>query len=877
MPRHYQPHRPPRHCVGHLLTPVALACLASAAAAQAQSAPDEPVETITVTGIKSSNARTIAAKQDSLQAIDTIAADQIGKLPDFNVGDALKRVTGVNTLSYQGEPRFVIVRGLNANYNTTLIDGFAFATADIGSRQVLMEVLPSNFASRIDVTKSLLPETDGGGIGGVVNIVSSDSFSLPDGGLTLSAKLGENFSGGAYGGSEPIGEASAKWAKRFGENGEFGFVGAASYWSRHLHVPQIEAGGLLNWYESNGQRASTAYGGNGFAVPTERRWYNYDNQRDRTGLTARLDWQPEGQVSGHVSAYWFKQNEDSDRNTQTASVDPAATVSNQTATSGTLSTVNQLVELGRLRWDRSLGGVNGELKVEFVPSWLAELRGSVSRTRVSNPQTWDRFTQSGIPFNYDWSGLSPTFTAVDAAGAADPSLYGLTYHREEATQYAQRVQDLQLNLRHNMESDSRGVGLALGARHVATRMDTSFVRTSYSGMLYTLADAAGSGRLCAFNCNTDLLLIDPGQADAAYAANAASATPTVDVAAQFGGTYAVKENVNAVFAQGQYRAEGWLVAGGLRVEETRFDTNGYRGIDNVWSPVSAERSYRNVLPSVLGVIDTSPASKLRLGLSQSLGRPRFDQLADRGGVLNTTTSPPTLSQGNPELKPRRSTNFDIGHDWVLDQGRGIVSVALFHKIIRDEVFTYGQTQTLDIGGIPTPVLVTQARNVADKVSLSGAEIGVTKDLGNLVPALNGFGVSANATFVHAKYPITLSDGTTTELSVMPQQPRQIWNLTLYYELGNTHARLAWNHLGRLWDDRYPNYTPAGFYANRYQQATDNLDLQMSYDVSKKASISLDLLNITSQGQQYNFGRSQEYLQSAWKLGPSVLLGFSYTL
>jgi TonB-dependent receptor len=872
--RHH-PQRPPSHTLGHLLTPVALACLASAATAQ--SAPEAPTETITITGIKSSNTRTIAAKQDSVQALDTIAADQIGKLPDFNVGDALKRVTGVNTLSYQGEPRFVIVRGLNANYNATLIDGFAFAASDIGSRQVLMEVLPSNFASSIDVTKSLLPETDGGGIGGVVNIVSSNAFSLPDGGLTLSAKLGQNFSGSAYGGTEPIGEASAKWAKRFGANNEFGFVGAASYWSRHLHVPQLEAGGTLNWYENDGQRATTAYGGNGFAVPTERRWYNYDNQRDRSGLTARLDWQPEGLLSGHVSAYWFKQHEDSDRNTQTASVDPTSTVSNQTATSGTLSTVNQLVELGRLRWDRSLSGINGELAADFAPGWRAELRGSVSRATVSNPQTWDRFTQLGMPFNYDWRDLAPTFTAVNATGAADPALYGLTYHREEATEYAQRVQDLQLNLRYNMESDSRGVGAALGARHVATRMDTSFVRTSYSGMPYTLADAAGRGRLCAFNCNTDLLLIDPGRADAAYAANAASATPTVDVAAQFGGTYAVNENVNAVFAQGQYRTDGWLVAGGLRLEETRFDTNGYRSSNDVWSPVSAERSYRKVLPSVLGVIDTSPASKLRLGVSQSLGRPRFDQLATRGGVLNTTTSPPTLSQGNPDLKPRRSTNVDIGHDWYLDRGRGIVSVALFHKIISDEIFTYGQTQTLDINGVPTPVLVTQARNVADKVKLSGIEFGLTKDLDDVVPALKGFGVSANATFVHAKYPVTLSDGSSTELSLMPQQPRRIWNLTLYYELGATHARLAWNHVGSLWDDRYPNYTPDGFYANRYQQATDNVDLQLSYDISKKASVSLDLLNITSQGQQYNFGRSQEYLQSAWKLGPSVLLGFSYTL
>ncbi|PTT91253.1 TonB-dependent receptor, partial [Pelomonas sp. HMWF004] len=175
------------------LCPVALACVSLAAAAQeAPPAPKEPttLEAVVITGIRSSNARSIAAKKESVLAVDSIASDAIGQLADFNAGDALKRVTGVNTLSYQGEPRYVIVRGLNANYNTTLIDGFAFATADVGSRQVLMEVLPSNFVQRIDVTKSFLPQTDGSAIGGVVNLMSAGAFDFPDNTLTVSAKLG---------------------------------------------------------------------------------------------------------------------------------------------------------------------------------------------------------------------------------------------------------------------------------------------------------------------------------------------------------------------------------------------------------------------------------------------------------------------------------------------------------------------------------------------------------------------------------------------------------------------------------------------------------------------------------------------------------------
>jgi TonB-dependent receptor len=252
-------------------------------------------------------------------------------------------------------------------------------------------------------------------------------------------------------------------------------------------------------------------------------------------------------------------------------------------------------------------------------------------------------------------------------------------------------------------------------------------------------------------------------------------------------------------------------------------------------------------------------------------------LATTGGTLSTGVNP-TLTMGNTDLKPRTSNNVDVGHDWYLDGGRGIVSVSLFHKAISDEIFTWGENRVMDVNGTPTTVLVKQPRNAPDKVGLSGIEIGLTKDLDFLSPALKGFGISGNATFTRAHYPVALQNDatvTTVVLPAMPQEPRQTWNLTLYYELNRFHARLAWNHLGKLWDDRFPNYTVAGFYANRYQQATDNVDFQLGYDLSKQLSFSLDVLNATGQGLQYKYGRNQEFQQSAWKLAPSVLLGLSY--
>lgn len=859
---------------------VALSTCATGAAAQeaapAADAPSPPRQTVEIKGARSSNVKTIATKRDAVALVDTIAADEIGKLPDFNVGDVLKRVTGVATLSYQGEPRFVIVRGLNANYNTTLIDGFTLATADVGGRQVYMEVLPASFVRRVDVTKSALPETDGGAIGGVVNMVSGGAFNYREGLLDLSAKAGRNLGRPESGGSRPIGEAQGRWATRFGPDNAFGLMTTASYWTREINVPQIESGSTLNTYGRTGARDAVFDAGNASAVPTERRWYNYDNTRTRTGLTARLDWRPLDAMSAYVSAYDFRQKEDSDRYGLLAAVDGSARVVNQSATGGTIGSASQTADVGRLRWKRGLYGANGEFKVDLRPRLTADVRASLSKSTVDNPQTWERFIQPGLAFNYDWSGKYPVFTAV-SPNAADPTRYALQYHRAENTFYEATVKDAQTNLKYNMDDDGRGWGGAVGARALLTESDTSFQRVDYSGAPYTLADVLGGGGLCAVACNIRIPLIDFGRADAAFARYGAGGKTTVDLASRYGNTYGLREHVDAAYAQGQFRAERWLVAGGLRLERTRFDSDGYQGVNGVYAPASTSNSYSNLLPSVTAVMETGAESKLRLGVSRTVGRPRFEQIATHGGALNTTAGVPTLSSGNPDLKPRLSTNFDLGHEWYLDGGRGIVSLALFHKRIKDEIFNFGQMQSMPVNGVPTQVLVTQARNTANQTRLTGVEFGVTKDLTFLPAPFDGLGVGVNGSFSRAHYPVTLSDGSTLVLDTLQQQPRQVWNAALYYEKGPLHAKLAWSHLGRLWDSRFPNFTPAGFIFNRYQAPTDNVDIQLAYDISKRATISLDVQNATSQGQRYDFGPGQRYVQSAWKLYPSVLVGLNVKL
>jgi TonB-dependent receptor len=844
-------------------------------------APAPELSEVVVTGTRASNQKAVAIKSKATQILDTVSASEIGQLPDFNAGDALKRVTGVSTLLYQGEPRFVIVRGFNQTYNDILVDGFSLASTDINQgtsvsngRMISMEVLPSNLASHIDVVKSALPSNEGGFIGGLTNFVTPSAFDFAHTTVNASLKGGVALGKKDEGDNHFGGQAELAGATRFGSDDQFGLYVSATYWKRQINVPQAEYGGTRNWYDANGTRTATSYSGTGFSVPSQRLYYNYQNDRQRLGLQGRLDWHPGKVLSAYVSGYYFNQRENSDRRDLNAAVQTGAKVSNQTETTGTLNNISQTIQLGQYHWDRSVYGTYGRINADLDNGWRLDGGGSWSHSTVDNPQVVDAFTQNALAFKYDTSGSVPVFTAVNPTQAGDLTRYSSSLHREELYSLVEDRYDLQGNVSRNTGANDRGFGVQSGVRYSINRQSSALNRTNFTGLPYNLSSAV-NGSLCGYLCDTPIPSIDANKVDGLFSQNRSTATTAIDVAALNGGTFKVHETVTAGYLQLQYRTDKFFVGGGARIEHTEFGSNSTKATNGIYAPVSATTSYTNVLPSLSVLFNTSDSSKLRVGASMSISRPGFGSAALRGGVMNTLSATPSLSTGNPNLKPREATNLDIGHDWYLDGGKGIVSIGAFHKWIDNDIFSYGTLET--VPGVSVPVLVTEARNTTKQVLVNGLEFGFSHDLTFLPAPFDGFGLSANASFTRAHFPLILSDGSNRVLTNLPQQAGQIMNASIYYDKDKVHGRLAWNHLSKLWDDRYPNFTSAGFYANRYQQPTDNVDFQFSYDVTSKMSVSFDALNITHQGLRYNYGNVQELLQSTWRIPTQILVGVKVKL
>jgi iron complex outermembrane receptor protein len=191
-------------------TAVAMALFGRNGAVQAQQAsgdqttkPNE-LQEVVVTGIRASLQESLSLKKASTSVVEVVTAEDIGKMPDKNVADSLKRVPGV-TVSSAGateggfdENDRVSIRGTGPSLTQTLIDGHYVASGDwfvldqtgtVG-RSVSYTLLPSELVSKVVVQKSSEASLVEGGVSGSVDIVTRKPIDDFKQRLTLQASVG---------------------------------------------------------------------------------------------------------------------------------------------------------------------------------------------------------------------------------------------------------------------------------------------------------------------------------------------------------------------------------------------------------------------------------------------------------------------------------------------------------------------------------------------------------------------------------------------------------------------------------------------------------------------------------------------------------------
>jgi iron complex outermembrane receptor protein len=138
------------------------------------------IEVIEVTGYASSVERAIDSKRHASGVVDTLIAEDMGKMADSNVAEAMQRMTGISIDRDGGEGTTISIRGLGPSMNQISMNGQTMSgvgaydpTEPEGvSSGVSFDTMSADMLSRIEVIKTPQASTVEGSLGGRVNLRS---------------------------------------------------------------------------------------------------------------------------------------------------------------------------------------------------------------------------------------------------------------------------------------------------------------------------------------------------------------------------------------------------------------------------------------------------------------------------------------------------------------------------------------------------------------------------------------------------------------------------------------------------------------------------------------------------------------------------------
>jgi len=310
---------------------VALLIGASAAAAYAQATSDQ-IETVTVTGFRASLSSALDAKKNSNLIMESVVAEDIGKMPDQNVAESLQRLPGVQIARDQGKGTRVLINGLRQNLTT--LNGDVFLTGKefyvsgeaanggggANAQYASMEGIPSEQIGGIDIYKSPNAALSEGGMGGIIDLKTRNPLDAPDG-LSVTANLR-----GTSTGYQSLGNATpnATLVASYKASNSFAITGSVSYDVVDTHTKEYEAYNRSPWLITNA--GVTGYNGVGplnttngegtisktYIMPEYSYFSDVYDQNKTLGATLGVNWNVSESIQTSIN--WFYSHI-SDKNT----------------------------------------------------------------------------------------------------------------------------------------------------------------------------------------------------------------------------------------------------------------------------------------------------------------------------------------------------------------------------------------------------------------------------------------------------------------------------------------------------------------------------------------------------------------------------------
>jgi TonB-dependent receptor len=898
------------------------ALIAAPAAAQdvAGAGANAEADAIVVTGIRASERAAIDIKRNAVGVVDSIVAEDLGKLPDKNVAEALQRVAGVTIERNRGEGRYVTVRGFGPKFNAVTVNGRTLAT-DNNGREFSFDVIPSEVIAGADVYKSPQANINGSSIGATVDIRTL---------RPLSQRAGTKFTGSA---SVLYSEIAKSYTPEFSgvaswknDEGTFGVALAGVYSEQKnrddeftIGAGHVKRSSNDSYYTVNNvpraRLGPQVQAFSGVSMPSNLSPFFFERDLKRWGVSGAIQARPTENVTitfdGLYSRARFLEQQtglayDFSGGTLVEQVVKGGSVVNGVQTGGEAvyqryvgGFVDQIIQYDDRNVTTDQFGVNFDWKASDTMRVKLDASLSDARRRGKENNLFTTIRRKNIDHFFDRRSGSPIydygFTSPNYANAAT-NPHGITAHYYiwgGGADIDDEIHEYRGDLEWNPGNGPLTLyGGAFDQRRVKTIVanETSFgEQCAYCGSdrvipasffaptnRYFFSGAGG-------NIIRDWVIYDPlalvQQIDQFAAAdnklfNPGTFSPTA--------SSQVDEKVKGAYAMANFTTSvgsmPLAINVGLRYENTKYTSSGasrqvISAVPNGQGqniitvspvlPINFTGKYDDWLPSFNARLNLTDQLLLRVAASKVLTRPTLSDLSPRQ-TIQTNPGNETIRRGNPDLQPFRAKQIEAGAEWYFRPG-SLLSAAAFYKKIESFVTLTTTPQKVD----QVTFQVTVPDNGKGAV-VKGFELGYRQSFDGWLPApFDGLGVQAsyNYTESNAEYRNAVANVSFG----LEGLSKNSYSLVGFYEKYGITARVAYTYR-----DAFLQVASGRNGEPEYFDAYGQLDASLAYDIGDHFTLFADAINLNN-AKEFIYSvtpdRTKEYRKTGRRFSAGARIKF----
>jgi iron complex outermembrane recepter protein len=816
----------------------AQATAGAAGDAAATAAPESAEPEIVVTGFRASLQTSIGVKRNSDIIVESVSTEDLGRLPDTSIADAISRLPGIASQRTGGQSSAINIRGLSQNLTFSTLNGREQVSPN-GARTVEFDQYPSELLGGADVYKSPKASLIEGGIGGTVELKTIRPLDKKERSFLINARgqfndrAKGNYDTGSFGYRVNI-----SYIDQFADD----TIGIALGYSR-LDQPQVSN----RFVGFDYAQATTDLSGDGVPDATS---FGFEAEQEggrnrRDGAFGTLQWKPSDRFEWTTDLFYSRFSTQSfGRGIRVTGPQGLNSTPQTTIVSNPVFADNALIGGNLIRnvTPPTIGCCNfGLTTISFadnqddnnrlftVGSKAAykgdRLTASLDFTYSTAKSTFanqvgaiarlSSLTAGGFGFGGPSTGL-PVIEANQNVGfllrgTELPTLaFGQDYTDRSVSYLTRlglfpyenndRLYAIAGNAKYLAELgplDSIEFGVRYSDRRASQRRESAdygndagyfqFAQRPLTPIALTAQNSqvqCFSGKFAAAGFPCFLTVADPA---ALVSAQVGALTTDQSQGFTRSESFTVSEKVIAGFAQANIKTVvfGLPLSGnvGLRVVGTKQSS-----VNQALPTFTRERSFVDWLPSFNANLALSPKDSLRFAASRALSRAPLTELGGGVGIsFNTSENRLTSnSNGNPLLRPFLANQGDISYEHYFSSN-GIVSVAVFYKAL--ESFIVNQSvndyEFADSGLIPL-------LSVSDAAIFNAAQAGPTPPgtIGRFNGPVNGQGGRVYGLEISGTYTFDFLPGALSGLGVNASYSLTRSQISITNSLGGSPRALS---------------------------------------------------------------------------------------